>query len=49
MNSSAMEQWVVLEVELERIFNFSMTCGQNMKKKIGVGSNRYTLSHVILN
>jgi hypothetical protein len=27
----------VSEVELERIFNFSMTCGQNMKKKIDIG------------
>jgi hypothetical protein len=28
----------VFEVELEKTFNFSMTCGQNMEKEIGIGS-----------
>jgi hypothetical protein len=27
----------VFEVELERIFNFSMTCGQNIEMKIDIG------------
>jgi hypothetical protein len=27
----------VFKVKLERIFDFSMTCGQNMKRKIGIG------------
>jgi len=27
----------VFEAELERIFNFSMTCGQNIEMKIGIG------------
>jgi hypothetical protein len=26
----------VFEVELERIFNFSMTCGQNIEMKIDI-------------
>ena len=27
----------VFKVELEKIFNSSMACGQNMEKKIGIG------------
>ena len=27
----------VFKVELEKTFNSSMTCGQNMEKKIGIG------------
>jgi hypothetical protein len=36
-----MQQRVVYAVELEKIINISMTCGQNMEKKIDIGSLDY--------
>jgi hypothetical protein len=44
MNSSTIQQRVVNAVELEKTINISMTCGQNMERKIAIGSLDYESS-----